>query len=422
MAATFTQAVRYEITAACLTPLRTGGGDRDLETVLRDPCGNAFLQGSSLAGAMREQVERTAGKNLAEKLFGSQERAGHLIVSDAMFSPEAEQAIRPRLRIDPKTGAADDKGKFDVAHICAGAELHFTVTWMGHRENSEEIEEVERALGAIHSGVVRLGAQKSNGFGKLCLQVKKQTYDLYDPDDRAAWLSGTGTGKPITLPAVRPENEVEFRLTGTVDAVLVKGGASDHSEAHSYSKNLEENGRTILPGSAIKGVLRARASLIAQSLGVSDGLTEALFGRGARDGDNGRPGTVRVEEVLLEAPQKQKIHRIRIDRFTGGVMRKALFSEEPVCSPITLRVFAPADRPEGCALLLYVLRDMGLGWCGLGSGGAIGRGIVSGETLEIISGDGKHARLTFGPEKTIQLSDPDALVAAWLKAWKECTV
>ena len=50
MKAVFTRAVRYQADAVCETPLRTGGADGSMESVLRDSFGNAFVQGSSLAG------------------------------------------------------------------------------------------------------------------------------------------------------------------------------------------------------------------------------------------------------------------------------------------------------------------------------------------------------------------------------------
>ena len=43
-------------------------------------------------------------------------------------------------------------------------------------------------LGAFNSGEIRLGAQKSNGFGRLTLCVRKRSYDLMNEADRAAWI------------------------------------------------------------------------------------------------------------------------------------------------------------------------------------------------------------------------------------------
>ena len=75
MSATFTRAVRYRVEAVCLTPLRTGGADGAVETVLRDWTGRPFVQGTSLAGALRDWLaDRDPDK--VESLFGSQQQSG----------------------------------------------------------------------------------------------------------------------------------------------------------------------------------------------------------------------------------------------------------------------------------------------------------------------------------------------------------
>ena len=151
MSATFTRAVRYRVEAVCLTPLRTGGADGAVETVLRDWTGRPFVQGTSLAGALRDWLaDRDPDK--VESLFGSQQQSGSLMVSDGLFEVAAEQQTRPRLRIDGATGTADDGGKFDVAHIAAGTKLTFTLTWLGSEEMPEQTGAVEQMLAALHAG------------------------------------------------------------------------------------------------------------------------------------------------------------------------------------------------------------------------------------------------------------------------------
>ena len=99
MSATFFYAVRYLVNGLCETPLRVGAADGDLETVLTDADGIAFVPGSSLAGAMRNWLEGSAWRGLVEALFGSQKNPGILLFSDARFTADAPRATRPRLRI-----------------------------------------------------------------------------------------------------------------------------------------------------------------------------------------------------------------------------------------------------------------------------------------------------------------------------------
>lgn len=419
MAATFFYAVRYWVEAQCRTPLRTGGADGDVEAVLTDSDGHPFVQGSSLAGAMRSWIEGKNQLGLTEALFGSQKQAGHLMVSDARFSPETERSLRPRLRIDGATGSAAQGGKFDVAQVNAGSRFSFELTWLGDKQSSPELAAVEQSLSAMNQGIICLGAQKSNGFGRVSLSVGKYVYDMAQEQDRKAWLDDKICGKPLNLPEVKNVDRVIFTLTGRADSLLVKAAAAKRKDGRTVTQNLEENGRAVLPGSSIKGVVRARAELIVRSTGRPEELVEDLFGRGAKGDDQGKLGRIRFEDVYMGAAQKQRISRIRINRFTGGVMRGGLFQEEPLCSEVTLEISAPADQPTGCALLLYTLRDLALGLYNLGSGGSIGRGYLQVSQIAVKTPSGGTAALNFGSENGSTISDPDGVFAAWMQAWKE---
>ena len=412
MAVTYTYAVRYEVEAICRTPLRTGGTDGDPETILESWDGTALLQGSSLAGALRGWLA-AADVGMAETLLGSPKQAGHLLVSDGVFDRTAERYTRPRLRINGATGAADDGGKFDVAHIGSGSCFRFTLTWLGLQRCDEELEAVEQMLAALNSGEIRLGAQKSNGFGRVELKVCKRTFDLTDPSDRAAWLGDTCQGTPLTLPEVVNARRVTFLVSGQADSLLVKAGAALQKEGCAYTPNLTEGGRPILPGSSIKGAVRARAEMIAGFLGLPLEVTENLFGRMSSKGDNGKPGCVFFEDGRLSGEKRLQISRIRINRFTGGIIRGGLFTEEPLSCGVEMHISAPDDS-AACGLLLYALRDLGLGLYSLGSGGAIGRGYLSVREIKAVTPDGTEARLIFDKQHRCTVEDPAGIFQTWL--------
>ena len=414
MGATFTYAVRYQVTAKCLTPLRTGRPDGDTEAVLRDGRGRAFLQGTSVAGALRAWLAGAAPE-LAEGLMGSQRGAGRLIVSDARFGAKSEQYTRPRLRLDPATGASAAGGKFDVAHIGAGARLKFSLTWLGGREHMDELETVEQMLAALHSGEIRFGAQTSNGFGRVTLSVTKRRFDMTDPEDRRAWLDDADDGAELALPEVTHSRRVTFTVTGRADSILIRSSYVDQAGIGSCTPNLAEGGRPILPGSSVRGAVRARAEAIAKTVGLDEARIRTLFGTSTGNGDRCSPGQVWFEDACLDG-SKRKITRIHINKFTGGVIRGGLFQEEPVSSRMTLRISAP-DDPVACALILYALRDLGMGLYNLGSGGAIGRGYVTVEKIEAAAPGGLRAQLAFDGPLSCTLKDEKGLVEKWMKEW-----
>lgn len=418
MSANFTYAAVYQAEAVCRTPLRTGGTEGDVGRVLRRRDGEPFVQGASLAGALRGYLKDA---RLAGALFGSQEQSGHLIVSDARFDRDAEQYTRPRLRIRSADAVGDEGGKFDVAHMGAGSRLAFTLVWQGLPDQKKELDDVERLLGAMDAGLIRLGAQKSNGFGCLSLTVRRRLFDLTDPADRRAWLNEEWEGKPLTLPVMEDARRVTFTVAGKAGNLLVKGvPAPKENQPGMYTPNLSEGGTALLPGSSIKGAVRARVAYIAMALGLGRDLTDRYFGRGANEDnreDNGLAGQVFFEDGVL-SDNKKRISRIRIDRFTGGVQRQGLFTEEPLSTPLTVRITAP-EEPVLCALLVYALRDLGLGLYTLGSGWAIGRGRVEVEKIGIAVPGGGQASLRFDSQRRITPDDPDGLLKEWLNALEE---
>ena len=414
MKAAFTYAVCYTVTARCLTPLRTAAADGDTESVLCGSDGTYLIQGSSIAGALRAWAGQHENSALISTLFGSQSGRGSLIVSDGSFSKSAESVLRPRLRIDGKTGAASKSGKYDLAHIGKDAEFTFTVHWLGEPETLMETEAVERCLAALHRGDILIGAQKSNGYGRVSLRVTKQSYNLKNAADRDRWLSEAADGRPLLLPESGRTQKVLFRLSGQMDSLLVKT-AEEHEVGGSYTPNLKEAGMPVIPGSSVKGAVRARAEWIAAYLGLPASFPETLFGRGAEQGDNGLAGRLRFEDATLEENKARKITRIRVNRFTGGVIRGGLFCEEPISGKITLRVEAPADDKAGCMLLLYALRDLALGLYGLGSGASIGRGFLIAEELTVEAPEGDSLSLRFD-EQHCSVSDPAGLIPSWRQA------
>ena len=365
MQPTFTLAVVYHVQATSCTPLRSSDALGNVDVVLRTPQGQAYLQGSSLAGALKDYALKNLGESRTAAILGSTKGSGSLIVSDALFSPDARQEMRPRLRINGHSASADDRGKFDVAHMAAGSRFSFELTWLGTEQTEAETKDVEQLLSALNSGLILLGGQKSNGFGRVELAVTRQRYNLMDDTDRTSWLERKFNGKSVCLSAIQPENIVTFILHGQADRILVKDSAPVQKEEGSVTVNLTENGQPVLPGSSIKGAIRGQVKRIAGCLGIEDKRVNALFGRGTQENAQGVAGRVRFEDVIL-SPYKQQITRIRINRFTGGVMNTGLFKEEPLCSKLTLKITAPADDSVGCGLLVYALRDLGSGMYNLG--------------------------------------------------------
>lgn len=403
MTPTFHKLLQYDVTVTCLSPLRTGNGDG----ILRDMDGNLFLQGSSLCGALRSWRND-------DVLFGLQEQAGELIVSDLIFEEDTQIASRPRVRIDSKSGTASDGGLFRVECLVTGSHGHFTLTWRGTRKLSDVRPQVEAYLAALHNGHILLGAQKTNGFGRVSLGVNLREFDLMDPSQLSQWLSDGGHRKPVQLPETVNDGTILFRVEGTTPSILVK--ASDGTAAGGegfHAVPYQENGSYLIPGSSIKGALRAQLERIAGQFHM-EAQVRRMLGFAADGSQDGCCGTLFFSDGHFTGEIKETTRaRIRLDRFTGGTYGGALFKDRVLSGTLNWEIRLPEHDDTACAMLLFALRDLGLGLYTLGSGGSVGRGRL--DSLTVQAGD----IVLIVENGDIRLSDPSGMAEKWFRSWEE---
>jgi hypothetical protein len=229
----------------------------------------------------------------------------------------------------------------------------------------------------------------------------------------------------VHLPDVSKDNgKTTFCLTGVSDHFLVKSGQTekrpiqknDKEQAQSVTSAMKNpDGNYVLPGSSLKGVLRSRVERIAAYKNVPNQV-EALFGREAvGEDEDGLAGQLRVREFTMKDPKQQCITRTRLDKFTGGVMQKSLFTEETLSNKVQITLEVEKAEPEGYALLFYAFRDMAMGLYGFGSENGVGRGYLKPEHSQLTVQCGQqNCTFTFGTNhKTTGSSD---FIKGWLEA------
>ena len=84
--------------------------------------------------------------------------------------------------------------------MVAGSRLHFTLTWLGREDKVNETDTIEQMLAALHRGEIRLGAQKTNGFGHVRLTVKKTCVSDAECRRTGSLAGGRGGRQLLTLP------------------------------------------------------------------------------------------------------------------------------------------------------------------------------------------------------------------------------
>lgn len=406
---TYQKVVYYEIKATAAAPFRTGPADGNMRDVLRGSDGGFLLQGSSIAGSLREWIEEK-DHDTALFLFGTQDDPGRLTVSDGVFFAGVD-GLRPRLRIDGKTGAAAGRMKFDLAHI-VGGKFWFSLTFFSFQdEDLRHLHILDEALSALDRGEIRFGSQKTNGYGLVRIAVQRKMLDMRETQDREAWLSDEIPLEDYTLPNRTSVNHVTFRIACETPSVLVKAASAENgSRGSALGVNQKEGDNFILPGSSVKGAFRSRCKTICIALGYdqnsADQQVEKLFG------SQNAPGKLVFQDAAVIKPKRKSVTRIRINRETGCVASRALLHDQPLSAQVNLEIKAP-DDPVTCGLLLLCCRDLDLGLFTIGSGYSVGRGFLTIRDLTIETPVGRFKLDADGSS-----DGPEGIVESWMTALK----
>ena len=445
--ALFDNAIIYKIEAKCVSPLHTGDSGAQTDEILVGSDGRAIIQGSSLAGAMRAYAGVNCAK-VCEGLFGSNEKEGRLIISEGVFEDTSPVQFRTRLRIDSKSGSALKGAKFDVRHIGAGSIFKFSITYLGtERDMDSDAEAVEKILAAMDNGIIRLGAYKTSGYGRVKLEVFKQVYHMKDESERRAWLKDEYNGRKLDLAkaaTASAHSGGNFNIKCEIPEFLIKAATFDFEKKYTadtqqnvVQQNIiedeydEKTGKkvryVIIPGTSIKGVIRNRVQIIADWLEKNKSienlgrLPDEMFGTETGDG---KKGLVLFDEVRVrynENVNSRCCTRIRINKFTGGVIEKALINEEPVSAGAQISISMPGyagdenatEKKRMYLLMLYALRDLGLGLYNLGGGQSIGRGYVKVAAVEVSDGI-RSGTMYFDENRNISCDDKDGMFKQWM--------
>ena len=426
-----------------LTPAHFGNGDGSDETDLPlladalEPT-RPLLTGASLAGALRAYLRRISSKDasLDKALFGGAkgDDAGEqspLIVDDAL-GQAAGVELRDGVKLDPTTRTAAEGALFNIETWAAGTVFPLRLELiLLDREDQREIpmQALAAALTGLSNGSITLGARKRRGYGQARVeQWRIRRFNLAESvDDLLDWLQkgndkldGTaitvatqdGNRKPLTddelmtvllrafgssaQPISNQENVFTLSAEFALESSLLIRGSTGRDDlgpdmVHLHSRrNGKQEPMPILSGTSLAGALRARATRILNTLNPNktQQIIAEMFGPEMKGKVTPKASRVVVEECeIVNAVTDLVQNRIRIDRFTGGVVEGALFSEQPAfgkkdtCLTIRLRLLDPKDYEIG--LLLLLLKDLWTGDLPLGGEISVGRGRLRGRSATL---------------------------------------
>lgn len=383
---TYTHRFLARIVLEAKTPLAVGSGDKNIMTdslIATDVNGLPYIPGTSIAGIIRHAIDETHGKKYSDAFFGFQGgpkdgKGSEIIFSEAKmigadggpidglrnidwdnqyYSKYKELPIRQHAKIDHR-GVTVKAGKFDEQVVFKGTRFCFEIEMVSDGNNFNLFEEV---LNQIQSETFRIGSGTRCGFGEIEIVscITKQL-DLTKPDDLDFYLS-----KSSSLSACwngdKKENKKEeskvwtkYELTLVPeDFFLFSSGFGDEEaditpvkasyiDWKSGTPEIKEDA-VLIPATSVKGALAHRVAFHYNRLnkffvgddsakvGNENKAVQELFGYENQSEKIQKRGNVIFSDIIESKDVEEKIlNHVSIDRFTGGAIDGALFTEKTI--------------------------------------------------------------------------------------------
>ena len=354
-----------------------------------------------------------------------------------------ELPIRQHVRINEK-GVAHDKGLFDNEVVYKGCRFLFEIELKGDADDEKLWDEF---LNQLKSPLFRLGQGTRNGYGNLSVKdCKAKVFDLKN-GDFDAYLNFDNSLNPQNAQndcfqdckELKSDAELtHYKLVLKPENFFMFGAGYGDEEVDNIPLTEEvvtyQNGtiqkpqkQTLIPASSIKGALSHRTAfhynkkmgLKAETFenqfdkiatiytGINNLAVSELFGaqEGAKVTENneehsvekqpvGMRGKIIINDILLDEKYKvgDKIfNHVAIDRFTGGAMDGALFSEkvsyfENENQEVELDIFIEDIKHDKKETIIEAfenaLKDVCKGLLPLGGMTTKGHGIFTGKLLK----------------------------------------
>lgn len=364
--------------------------------------------------------------------------------------------IRQHVRISHR-GTAEDKGKFDEEIVLKGTRFCFEMEMASSEGN--DAAAFKLLLTTIQNPVFRIGAGSRSGFGKIkVVKCLFKQLDLTDETSKESYLSKSSSlaaewkgwadaedckaeidesaceGWTAYKLKLQPEDLVLFGSgfgdeKGNADMTYVKESYISWTDTETGMKaeRIVREKVLLIPASSVKGALAHRTAFyynklseavieadgslrngktIKEVTGKNNAAVKSIFGsEGEKDEDTKKMvgkqrGNILISDVIevKENTSPKILNHVSIDRFTGGAIDGALFTEETLYAKgqdITIDILVNNDafidkdvRPA----FESALKDITTGMLPLGGGVNRGNGCFTGN-VSFLSKENKWEEL-----------------------------
>jgi CRISPR/Cas system CSM-associated protein Csm3 (group 7 of RAMP superfamily) len=388
----YTHRYLARIVVEAITPLAVSSGEKDIISnamIVTDVNGLPYIPGTSLAGVIRHAIgEDDAEKFFGYQHLDSEGHGSDIIFTSAQMIGEDGKVIdgliakqklnsdfykrfeklpvRQHVKISNK-GTSEDTAKFDEQVVYKGARFCFEIEMVS--DGSDESKNLfDSVLTRLTAKSFSIGSGTRGGLGKI--EIKKEFskvayLNLQEEVHLKAYLAKSSNLSDLSnenfwkesyaIPFEANENDnqwTKYDLTLTPEDFFLFGSGAEDKEAKmtpvtesfiDWSPNPAKfkDNNILIPASSLKGALSHRVAFYYNKLtaqfaddlqtnpktGSENHAVYALFG--SEDTDNPQIGNILFFDIIEKPKAEIKIlNHVAIDRFTGGAIEGALFSEK----------------------------------------------------------------------------------------------
>jgi len=337
---------------------------------------------------------------------------------------------RQHVRINDR-GVAEKNGLFDNEIVYKGTRFIFELELKGTKDDNKHWEAI---LANLASPLFRTGQGTRNGYGKLNIHsLEQRVYDLEQENDFKDYLdfnpsfNFNNKGFEERKNSDKKTSLTAYKLILKPDSFFIfsEGFGDDKADNKPVTEEIAiyENGtinfeeKTLIPASSIKGALSHRTAFHYNKLtekwadqllspnnkqlidftvkcytGSANDAVFELFGGGAGDEkrEDGQRGKVILNDFYYsdtEVENDKIFNHVAIDRFTGGALDGALFSEKVSTlaeeTVFEFTVYLDYDKEDTIQKAFEeTLKDVCKGLLPLGGMTTKGHGIFTGKVLK----------------------------------------
>ncbi|MBP3339320.1 MAG: hypothetical protein J6L69_07945 [Lachnospiraceae bacterium] len=382
----------YRIDFSLKSALAIGSGANDTtdKDIVRDGRGVPYIPGTTLAGIYRALFDKNKQEYYFGKIDGQNADTSKVIVYDATLkSMEFKIGKRDCVSLDEYKTAISGS-KFDFEILEPGVEF---VTYVEQDRFDEDADIIQTIANEWSNGNINIGGKTQRGLGQVCVKdIKRVSFDMssdidkwleFDIYDDEKWqniesvkdvlndekLVDTVCNECVYITlGLKQEGPISIRVYTT--DISASDTNPDHKQL-AYIRN--ETEIPVIPGTSWAGCFLHNM----KKLGYKN--EDEIFG------STKAKSKIYFSESEIIGAKAKIVTRNAIDRFTGGCVDNALFTEKMYYggkTELTISIECKCTR-EFYEKLAISIVDLHMGFMAVGGETSVGHGLFEVESITI---------------------------------------